>query len=332
MKSFLLGLAGLLLSAFTFAQDAAELHETAKTFIKQGDYSNAILVLDKALHLQPSNVEIGKDLAVVYLIQKDNDKALEVLRPFIDNDIADDQAYQLAGNIYKSKNDAKEAAKVYRKGIKKFPESGALYNEFGEMLWLKNDKSAIQQWEKGIESDPQYSGNYFNAANFYFANNDYLWSAIYAEIFINIDPVTGKTPIAKSILLEDYKKLFTGDYLRNYSTKNSFEKALIDGFKKQSSISNMGITPETITMIRTRFILDWEANHAEKFPFKLFELHKSLLEAGVFNAYNQWLFGTTQNLAAYQNWTGTHHAEYEEFNNLQKSRLFKQPKGQYYHR
>jgi tetratricopeptide (TPR) repeat protein len=332
MKLILLSLACLLSVMISFGQDATELQETAKTFIKQGDYGNAILVLTKALQLQPSNVDIGKDLAVSYLIQKDNDKALEVLRPFIDNDIADDQAFQLAGNIYKSKNDAKEAEKVYRKGLKKFPESGALYNEFGEMLWMKNDKTAITEWEKGIEMDPQYSGNYFNAANYYFANNDYLWSAIYAEIFINIDPVTGKTPIAKNLLLEDYKKLFTGEYLRTYKARNDFEKALLDGFKKQSSISNAGITPETMTMIRTRFILDWEANYAAKFPFKLFELHTGFLEAGLFDAYNQWLLGPTQNLAAYQNWTGTHHAEYEEFNNLQKNKLFKQPKGQYYHK
>ena len=43
------------------AQSAKELHETAKSFMQQGDYSNAILVLNKAAALDPSDLDITKD-------------------------------------------------------------------------------------------------------------------------------------------------------------------------------------------------------------------------------------------------------------------------------
>ena len=50
----------------------------------------------------------------------------------------------------------------------------------------------------------------------------------------------------------------------------------------------------------------------------------------MFDAYNQWLFGTSENLAAYDNWTKAHAEEYEAFSKFQKSRIFKMPAGQYY--
>ena len=50
----------------------------------------------------------------------------------------------------------------------------------------------------------------------------------------------------------------------------------------------------------------------------------------MFNAYNQWLFGASENLAAYDNWTKAHAEEYNGFTTFQKSRIFKMPQGQYY--
>jgi hypothetical protein len=52
---------------------------------------------------------------------------------------------------------------------------------------------------------------------------------------------------------------------------------------------------------------------------------------GLFPAYNQWIFGASQNLAGYQNWISTHAEEYAAFNKFQQVRIFKVPDGQYYH-
>jgi hypothetical protein len=100
--------------------------------------------------------------------------------------------------------------------------------------------------------------------------------------------------------------------------------------KKQGSIASGGIDLETITMIRTRFILDWFHDYAAKFPSRLFEHQRQLLQEGLFDAYNQWLFGTVQNLAAYQNWITTHAADYDAFTKFQRGRIYKVPPGQYY--
>ena len=91
-----------------------------------------------------------------------------------------------------------------------------------------------------------------------------------------------------------------------------------------------GISPETLTMIRTRFILDWNINYAKKFSFKLFDLQEHLLNEGLFPAYNQWIFGASQNLSSYQNWISNHPSETAALKNFQNGRTFKIPDQQYY--
>jgi hypothetical protein len=84
-------------------------------------------------------------------------------------------------------------------------------------------------------------------------------------------------------------------------------------------------------MIRTRFILDWFTDTGDKFPFRLFDLQRQLLQEGMFDAYNQWIFAAVQNLPAYQNWINLNTSEYNELTRFQKGRVFKIPTGQYYH-
>jgi hypothetical protein len=100
--------------------------------------------------------------------------------------------------------------------------------------------------------------------------------------------------------------------------------------EQNSSVIQSGITTETLTMLRTRFILDWYDQYADRFPFRLFEHHRQLLREGMFDAYNQWIFEAAGNLASYEKWTRLNAEKYKEFSHFQKSKLFKVPTGQYY--
>jgi Tfp pilus assembly protein PilF len=312
------------------AQDVKQLHETAQTFMRQGDFTNAIVVLNRALQKEPENLAVAKDLAFSYSYQNDNNKALDIVKPLLDREDNDDQCFQIAGNIYKSLEMLKDCEKMYRKGIKKFPASGPLYNELGELLWAQKDFSAIKQWEKGIESDPNYSSNYYNASKYYYFSTDKIWSVLYGEVFVNMEPSGTRTPEIKNILLEGYKKLFADADITKGVKKPGFQAAFLQTMSNQAIAVGYGINAESLTMLRTRFILEWAAGNNTKYPFKLFELQQQLLQEGMFDAYNQWIFGAAQSLPAYQNWVNAHAAEYGEFNRFQKSRLFKIPAGQYY--
>lgn len=324
---------GSLLVCDAQPDDAKTLHETARTFMRAGDYDNAIIVLTRALQQDTKNLEMQKDLVMSYYLKRDYTKALEGAKVLIDREDADVVTYQIAGNVYKALEQVKDCEKMYKKALKKFPKSGPLYSEYGELLWAVKDFTAIEQWETGIKTDPAYSGNYYNAALFYFYAKDKVWSLLYGEIFVNMESLGERGSAMKQLLLQAYKeKLFADtDLLKGEeNNKSLFAKTFLQGMNKQASLANKGITTETLTMIRTRFILDWYANYAIRYPFRLFDYHRQLLSEGMFDAYNQWLFGTTENLAAYDNWTKTHAEEYNGFNTFQRSRVFRMPQGQYY--
>lgn len=309
------------------------MHENAKTFMRQGDFDNAIVVLTRAEQLDKTDIEIQKDLTMSYYYNRNYEKALEGAKVLVDRSDADVVCYQIAGNVYKALEQVKDCEKVYKAGLKKFPESGPLYSEYGELLWEKKDFTAIDLWEKGIKVDPACSGNYYNAAVFYFYTKDKVWSLIYGEIFVNMESLSERGASMKKLLLDGYKeKLFADANLvaGQEKNKNEFSKAFLDCMNKQSSLASHGINTETLTMIRTRFILEWFDKYASKFPYKLFDYQRQLLQEGMFNAYNQWLFGTVENLAAYDDWTKKHDEEYKNFTAFQKSRIFKMPGGQYY--
>jgi tetratricopeptide (TPR) repeat protein len=334
MKKIFLILIAVCCQTILFAQDAKQLHDNARDFMHKGDYPNAILILNRALAKDPNNLEIAKDLGLNYYYLKDYNKCIEVLKPLFDRNDVDDQCFQIAGDAYWAMEDAAGAESMYRKGIKKLPTSGPLYNELGKVLWTRSDFTAIKEWEKGIENDPGFAGNYYNASKYYYFTKDKVWSLLYGEIFINIDPKSPYAPEIKNILLEGYKKLFAdADLEKNNKDKSPFAIAYLKTMNKQSSLVSSGINTETLIMIRTRFILEWDANgNATKFPYKLFQLHKQYIQEGLFDAYNQWVFATAENLPAYQTWTNAHSKEYNALNRFLQDRIFKVPAGQYYHK
>jgi tetratricopeptide (TPR) repeat protein len=323
---------GLLSGLAAIAQKADSLHRAAKEFMRKGDYPNAIVVLGNALKMQPGDLEMSKDLAFAYYLQKNYSSSVETGKMLVERKDADEQCYQLLGMAYKAIDEKKECDKLYKQGIKRFPNSGVLYNEYGEMLWVAQNPDAIRLWEKGIEVEPGYSGNYYNACKYYYLTYDKVWSLIYGEIFVNLESYSRRTPEIKSLLVDAYKKLFMDlKSPKSLNTKNAFAAAYMNIMNDQTSVISLGITPESLTILRSKFVLEWFDKYAARYPFRLFEYHRQLMKEGLFDAYNQWIFGASQNLSAFQTWTTAHSDEYNRFIGFQKGRVFKLPPGQYYH-
>jgi tetratricopeptide (TPR) repeat protein len=322
----------LFLSGYSgFAQQTDSLEGIAKQFMRTGDYANAVIVLNNALKKNPDNLELQKDLTFTYYLQRNYSSAVESGRLLIARTDADEQCYQILGMAYKAIDEKKEADKMYKQGIKKFPSSGELYNEYGEMLWVQKDADAIVFWEKGIEVDPNYSSNYYNASKYYYFTYDKAWSLIYGEMFINLESYSKRTPEIKLLLVDAYKKLFTDlKSPKNLVNKNPFTAAYLAVMTDQSSSINLGITSESLNNLRSKFILEWFEKYADKYPFRLFDYQRQLLREGMFEAYNQWAFGASMSLTSFQTWTTQHTEEYNRFINFQKGRVFKVPVGQNY--
>ncbi len=320
----------------SFAQPGTEtdkLRETARTLMQQGDFDNATQVLDKALQSDPENIELLKDIAFVCNLNRDYARALEVGKKITESPNADVQSFQILGNTYAATADFKDADKMYRAALKKFPSSGVLYSEYGNILNESNNKSAaIKQWEKGIETDPNISSNYYYATKHYWLNDNLIWALVYGETFINLESLSPRTNELKTMLFEGYKKLYYGiDNIKNNKAITSpFEKAVANDYGKLSGQMTDLVTPDALISLRTRFILNWYELYAGDLPNRLFDQQRMMLQQGLFPAYNQWIFGALYNKDAQALWNTEHADEVQAFQQFQRGTVFKIPTGQYY--
>ena len=323
----------MLSSPLVAQQSVQQLRETAISFQRQQDYSNAMMVLSKALELDPKSLMLNKDVAFTYYLGGDLRRAAEWVEPLTEREDADVQVFQIAGNIYKALEEFKTCEKMYRKGLKKYPESGPLFSEFGELLWeMKRPSDAIAQWESGINLDASYSGNYYHAAKFYYAAADKARSLVYGEIFVNLESYSVRTAEIRILLLESYKRIFMANDEKHSYVKptTAFEKLYLDVMGRQSNLSLRGITTENLLIIRSRFVLDWFNLSEGKYPHQLFDHQQYLMREGMFEAYNQWLFGPGSDPNGFQLWINNNKEQYGKYTDYQRNKLFRMPLRQHY--
>ena len=333
MKSFLATFVFVLISACLHAQvNIDTLRMRAQKFIIQGDYDNALLVLNHAAEMDAGNIDVLKDEAYVYYLERNYAKAIEIGKNITSHSGADAQSFQVLGMAYKATADYASCEKMYKKAVKEFSNSGALYADYGDLMVQQNKLSeAIKFWEKGIQVDPNNSSNYYYAARYYSQKNKPLWAVLYSETFVNIESLTQRTVEIKDILLSNYFKLLNTDVLNALSASNNgFEKAIASVYSNYASMFNDNLSPEQLTAIRTRFILDWYKNNTPPYNYRLFEHQQMLLQQGMFDAYNQWLFGPSASTSAYQLWMNNHATEMKEWQTYLRSVVYKIPAGQYF--
>jgi len=336
MKKIGLFISLLVMFSVAYSQTPKELYKTARGYLMQGDLDNAVVSYNALLKQDPDNIDALNDYCYVLVLEKEYVKAIELGKQLIAKPGANEQSYQTFGMAYKGKAAYKEAEELYKQGLTKFPESGVLYNEFGELFAMQNKLSdAIVQWEAGIKADPGYSNNYFNATMYYSkVKEDLFWVIQYGEIFINIESYSAHTALIKVKLFDAYKKLFSGDVLDKLvanPANTAFQKAWYNNITTASSVTKNGVTAETLGALRTRFILNWfYTKQNETTPFYLFNHFHYLIKEGLFDAYNQWVFGETASADDYQLWINTHTKEQSFFKVYQQNKLYKQPAGEYY--
>lgn len=309
------------LSVNAFCQNAdwaspevEQMYYQAKDYMSKGGVKQAIVLLQQAIQLSLGTPVLYKDLAYGYNLTGAYDNAYKTIEPLIKNKQTDEQTYFIAGNALYGMGEKKKAKSMYEKGIKQFPHSGLLYHELGNYYNENNDPEyALRSWLEGIEQDPSYHVNYYEAAKIYAGTDQPMWAVFYAEMFINMEKETQRSMDARRLMLMAYSKIFstigTG-YTPKYKNTSTtatprnidFEKAVMELYLQLAPVMSDGITAENLTMMRTRFIMEWTTNYAVKFPFSLFIYQDKMLRDGQFDAYNQWLFGKAENEALYNSW------------------------------
>lgn len=295
--------------------EVESLYKEARAFHSKGNFREAIIRYQQAIRIAPDIVLLHRELAHTYYLVQGYEEAMTTLEPIIESNKADAETYSIMARCLIATGEDKKAKKLLKDAVDKLPNAGTLYHEMGQRYEAEGDiAGALQWWLQGIEKDPSYHLNYYEAARTYMSTKKTVWAILYAEMFINMEQQTPRSYDTRKMLLAAYAKLYntlaTGAIPKfgekTNSKPNNFESAVYDTYIQLAPVVSDGITTENLIMLRTRFIMDWTVKYAEKYPFSLYTRHDDMIRNGYFDAYNQWLFGKMENEQQFDAWVRFH--------------------------
>lgn len=302
--------------------EAIRMKNNAQNDLEKGNFQNAILLYNQAIKLEPNDVSLRRDLAYAHYLNGSYDQGKAIIDEVIKTDFADEQTYQISAAIEAKLKNLNKAKTIINNGLKKYPQSALLHHDKGSLLLAeKKNKQAQTSFEDGINADPNFPSNYFALAKL-LETTQPLWSLLYYEMFINLEPNTTKTAEAKSNLYKGYIQYFqktSNQNLPSFGTNIQAPKStqLIDviSYIIDNNVAAIigGINTESLTMLRTRVILNWHLNYAITTPHSLLSYHDKLIRNGYFDAYNQWLFGANENSSKFSTWIKSNQQIYSQF-------------------
>lgn len=185
--------------AWDFAKEAVNMMDDGKV-------DEAIKLLEEAHRLAPDIYNFEYEIAYGHYLKKDYKKALSVMQRVVQYNGVNDKVYQMLGNLYDMTGDTTNAIKTFKEGLVKFPNSGGLYNDQGNMYYDKKEYAkALQYYEKGISVDPMLASNYFRAAILFLSSEEEVWGMMYGELFILLEPNTDRTIQISKMMYDTYK-------------------------------------------------------------------------------------------------------------------------------
>ena len=294
--------------------EVEHLYKQARDYHSQGNLREAIVRYQQAIQIAPDIVLLHRELAQAYYLAQGYDEAIATLEPIIKQNMADAETYKVMAQCLVAKRENKKAKKLLRDAITALPDAGTLYHQMGLVYEQDNEMVyALESWLEGIEKAPGFHLNYYEAARTYMNTDKPVWAILYGEIFVNIEQHTKRAYDTRNMILNAYRMLFTSlatGHIPKFGSGSKgavgFEQAVYDTYIKLSPVVSDGYTTENLTMLRTRFIMDWTLQYAQQYPYSLFSRHDHMIRNGYFDAYNQWLFGKVENPQQYDAWTRFH--------------------------
>ena len=317
----------------TNEEKAQEKCREAITLMDDGKVDESIKLLKEAQKLDPDRIDYSYELAYAYYLKEDYKGAIKILEKNIKHKDVNDRHYQLLGNSYDVLGKTKEAFEAYDSGLKKFPNSGVIYLEKGNVYWAKKEYGkALPFYEKGIESDPQFPSNYYRATLLYCSSSEEVWGMIYGEIFMNLERNSKRTSEISKLLFDTYKReiKFTSDtsfsvsFSKNASInideitdqtemKLPFGIGVYEPTLMMSMINEKSIDLNSLDKIRANFVdIYYKNENDKKYPNILFDYQNKVKNAGHFEAYNHWLL-MKGNEEDFKEWLKSNKGKWDDF-------------------
>ena len=314
-----------------FAQDDKEIAslkvKQALVFEGNGKTAEAIPLLEEAVKLDPGNINMVYELALVYATVKDYIRSKTLLEPLLVHKDVYGLVYHLLGNDYDELGLPDSAIMIYQKGVELFPKTAELLLELGNIsMKKKNFIKALEYYEKGIRANPLFASNYYRAAKLFYNSNEAIWAMIYGEIFMNLEKKSDRTAEISKLLFSAYKKHihipndsplivnFSNNFFGGRDTgKPSFAKYVYEPLIVKSLDQEKSVDYSSICRMRKKFISYFiHDNYYIKYPNALFSYQYKILKAGHMEAYDHWILSEGDK-TGFDNWVKQHPKAWEDF-------------------
>ncbi len=301
--------------------EVEQMYDQARTYMTNGNVKQAIILYQQAIPLAPDNPLLFRDLGKAYYLNGNYAEAKKTLESVIKTPQADEQTFQVMAACQTADRDTKGTKNTLEKGISHFPNSGMLYHELGKYYDEEGEvPAALSKWLDGIQRDPAYHVNYYEAARIYATTSHPIWAILYGETFVNMESQTQRADETRKLIMDAYRKLYNTtatnapEFKKVKETQaTSFEEAVYTTYLHLSPVVLDGITTENLTMLRTRFQMEWFATYASQYPFTLFSYQDNMTRNGFFDVYNEWLFGMAESKQIYEAWNKFHAGSIQQF-------------------
>jgi tetratricopeptide (TPR) repeat protein len=282
-------------------------------------YDSAVTEFRKAYALDTTRIEVRYEMALAFAAKRTFDSAESILREILPHPKAIDKYYQLLSNLRAEQDDTSGARMVIDDGIKRFPQSGRLHMERG-MLYIQARRldEAADEFEEGIQVDPGYHMNYYWAARSYSQGSERIWTLLYGEVLMNVDPNPSRLSIISDLIyrmhMRTYEDFRTSNAM-NYSLarkgsadasapvevsfEDRFDELMTIGAAKLRFFQDFEIPLLSIDTMQTVFIKEWyKRGYDALYPNAAIERHKTLLDAGLHSSYVVYLMQFAKPLEA----------------------------------
>lgn len=313
IKTFVLFLfiaAAEIASGQTDKEKALSKAQEAVKLMDNGKIEESIKLLKESQKLDPDRFDYIYEMAYAYHLKDDNKEVVKILEKTRNHKDLTERYFQLLGNTYDVLDKSDKAFEIYDLGLQKFPNSGMINLEKGNVHWNKEEYSkALPYYEKGIEVAPKFPSNYYRAARIYCSSTEEVWGMIYGEIFMNLERNSERTSEISKLLYDTYKSqiVFTSDTsfsvsfsknatisIEDLNTPGKFKLPFGVGAYEQtlmfSMVSAKNIDINSLDNIRSNFIDNYfKEEHNKTYPNVLFAYQKQVKDAGHIEAYNHWI-------------------------------------------
>ncbi len=302
------------------------MHKNAQQYMERGNVNDAISTYKQLLNLRPNNTGIATELGNALYIKGEYEQAITVLSPLPANSDASDSVYRLLALSQSALQYHKKAAETLKRGIGRFPHSGILFFEQGNRyMTQKNEQEATEAWLNGILAAPDFAPNYKNIAASFMSSTQPQWGIICGEQYLLMPHDTAGDDAFKKDLFDCWKNFFNN--ITTLTDDNVGAKDMIDIYQQLTPVVSDGISVENLTMVRTRFLMTWMRTGTQMdtktkseqkislhtFTPGLFTYQEKLIKEGLFDIYNEWLFGKAESNTMYEAWNKFHPDDMAKF-------------------